>query len=480
MSVRGTMSHSFAGLGFIACFAALAGGCASRALPPQVLAPRAADPSAAPISPPRAPEPLSPPAVVTARPPDSDAADCGLVADPGERIATVALGEKVDPANAPHSTNDSERLLFRQLFETLVRVDCEGRVRPGLAASWRLDTRTRTWIVTLRENARFSDGTPVTTADVVSSWAGSGAGELRPEVSRYVQSIAAVDDRGLAITLRGDNRDPPLVLADTELAIARRVPGSLWPLGTRPARIAPDQESPGSGGRSVITLTSDSAWSVRFLVAPGRDARDFLDEGVDLLITREPAALDYATTLPQFLLVPLAWQKTFVLLSPWGARYVSPLSAEARQTLADEAVRGEARGAEGPFWWQALPTCEVTAPQPPNQPAPATRRIVYERGDEAARDLAERFVGLGTFQRSIGLTGDALALAQARGTEAGYIMSFDRRPPDPCQELRAVVDRLKWLGAETIVPLVDTRLRAIVRRGRSGVTAEWDGGLVIR
>jgi hypothetical protein len=474
------LRRGFAWLGFIACLGAIA-GCASRAVPPAVLTPRPAPTAAGPPnSPPAAPEPLSPPPAVTALAPDNDAADCALIADSGERITTVALGETVDPANAPHPTNDSERLLFRQLYETLVRVDCEGRVRPGLAASWRLDMATHTWIVTLRENARFSDGTPVTPADVVSGWAGGGAADLRPQASRYVQSIAAIDDRALAITLRSNNVDAPSVLADPELAIARVVPGSPWPLGTRAARAAPDQESPGSGGRSIITLTSDSTWSVRFLVSPGRDARDFLDEGVDLLITRQPAALDYAATLPQFLSVPLAWQRTFVLLSPWGARYVSPLPAEARQTLADEAVRGEARGAEAPFWWQALPNCEVAAPQPPNQPAPTTRRVVYERGDEAARDLAERLVGLGTFQRSIGLTGDALALAQARGTEAGYILSFDRRPPDPCEGLRAVVDRIKWLGADTIVPLVDTRLRAIERRGRSGVTAEWDGGLVIK
>src|SRR5260221_8228945 len=121
------------------------------------------------------------------------------------------------------------------------------------------------------------------------------------------------------------------------------------------------------------------------------------------------------------------------------------MSAEARQTLADEAVRGEARGAEGPFWWQALPNCEVAAPKPPGQPAPTIGRIVYERGDEAARDLADRFVGLGTFQRSIGLTGPALALAQERGTETAYIMSFDRAPLDPCQTLRTVVDRVKWI-----------------------------------
>src|SRR5436309_12674553 len=140
--------RSVAALGFMACLGALTWGCASRPVPPQVRPPRA-DPSAPPISSSPAPEPLSPPPAVTAAPPENDAAACALIAGPGERIATVALGEKVDPADAPHPTNDSERVLFRQLYETLVRVDCEGRARPGLAASWRLDT-SGAWIVTLR------------------------------------------------------------------------------------------------------------------------------------------------------------------------------------------------------------------------------------------------------------------------------------------------------------------------------------------
>jgi hypothetical protein len=41
------------------------------------------------------------------------------------------------------------------------------------------------------------------------------------------------------------------------------------------------------------------------------------------------------------------------------------------------------------------------------------------------------------------------------------------------------MEAMGWLDPETIVPLVDTRMRAIVRRGRSGLTAEWDGGLLI-
>jgi hypothetical protein len=58
-------------------------------------------------------------------------------------------------------------------------------------------------------------------------------------------------------------------------------------------------------------------------------------------------------------------------------------------------------------------------------------------------------------------------------------MSLDSRPVDACRDLLALMDGARWLDPETIVPLVETRLHAIVRRGRSGVTAEWDGGLVI-
>jgi hypothetical protein len=494
------MGRSVAWLGFIVFFAVTTWACASRtkgpAVPVAQAEPRPPEPPSAPT-----PEPPSPSPAVTAPLPEVGSSSCALIAEPGDSIASVALGERVDPANAPHPSNESERLLFRQLYETLVWVDCDGRVGPGLAASWRLDESGRTWVVTLRENARFSDGTPVTAAEVLSGWTRGGSGaELRPHVSRLVQSIVPVGDRAIAITLRSQRVDAPLVLAHTDLAIAKPAPGSRWPLGTRSARIAPNGDTPALTGTAVITLNRDNLSSIRFLVAPDRDRRDLLDEGVDLLLTRDPAALNYAATLPQFLTVPLAWQRTHVLLTPGRTRTSGSLSEQARQALADDAVRGEARGAEGPFWWQMLPDCEVAHLQPRDQPPSTTGRIVYEGGDEAARDLAERFVGLvrapgtsaadvldallpdrprRTYQRATGLTGEALAVARRRGADASYVMSFDRRPLDPCRELQAVVDGARWLDPETVVPLVDTRLQAIVRRGRSGVTAEWDGGLLV-
>jgi hypothetical protein len=438
---------------------------------------------------------MSVPAAPTPRP-EAGFDVCALIAAPGEAIATVALADRIDPSKAPRPSNESERLLFRQLYETLIRIDCMGRVGPGLAASWRLDADGRTWRLTLRDDARFADGAPVTSADVRASW--TRGGEFRQDVSRLVESVVPIGNRDLAVTLRSHRVDVPVALGHLDLAVTKLVANSPWPLGTRGSRIVTDVNAPGATPASALTLTRDNLAAIRFLVAPG-DPRDPLDHGVDLLLTRDPVALDYAATLPQFQSVPLAWQRVHVLLTPGRARSMPSLSEDARQALANDAVRGEARGARGPFWWEMLTDCEIALSPPRNQSSPAPR-IVYDAGDAAARDLAERLVGLARasgpdattfldvllpdrprrrYERATGLTGEALALARRLGNDAGYIVALDSRPVDACRDLQTLMDRARWLDPQTIVPLVDTRLHAIVRRGRSGVAVEWDGGVVV-
>jgi hypothetical protein len=400
--------------------------------------------------------------------PQSDAGDCALIPEPGDPVQTVALVDRVDPANAPWPSNDSERLVFRQLYETLVTADCHGRAVPALASSWRLEADGRTWSVTLRDAARFSDGTEVTPAAVRAAWSRDASGnDLRPHVSRLVQSIAVTGDHALAIVLRSRRTDAPMALAHPDLSIGKSVEGTPWPLGTKDARVS-------SG---AITVVRDPRPPIRFVVATG-DPRDMLDRGVDLLVTREPAALGYAATLPQFQSLPLAWQRTHVLITSGRSRSAPALSEEQRQGLAADAVRGEARGARAPFWWETVPDCELS-PAPRRNPPPPTPRIVYDAGDSAARDLAERLVGLGRFQRAAGLRGSSLALARRQGADAGYIVAIDSQPLDACRDLQMLAEGSRWLDPGTIVPLVETRLRAIVRRGRSGLTTEWDGGIVI-
>jgi hypothetical protein len=248
----------------------------------------------------------------------------------------------------------------------------------------------------------------------------------------------------------------------------------------------------------VIRLTRDNIETLRVLVAPG-DPRDLLDRGVDLLLTRNREALDYAATLSSFESTPLTWARTYVLLTPGRAPGTPMLSDDQREALARDAVRGEARGARGPFWWQGLADCAVgdTAGSTRSRFTP---RIVYDAADDVARGIAERFVGLAragsrepapfldvllpdrprrTYQRSSGVTGDAAAQARRSGTDAGYVIALDSHPIDPCRDLQRLMDDAPWLDPETIVPLVETRLQAIVRRGRGHVTVEGDGGLLI-
>lgn len=489
------MGRVFVAFGFVVCLQAMSLACSSHITPAGLPVPsqsgRPPEPPS-PVSSTPQPPPSAPPSTLGA---EAGSPDCALIPEGGEPVATVALSNPVDPSNATHPSNDSERLVFRQLYETLVRTDCHGRVSPGLAASWQLDANGRTWIVTLRENARFSDGTPVTAADVQASWTDGTGGQLRAPVRGLVQSVAVVGDRALAIVLRSKRLDVPLALAHPDLAIAKSVADSPWPLGTRSSRIATEGHPGTARAATAITVDRDNLPAIRFFVAAG-DTRDFLDQGVvDLLLTRDPSTLEYAATLPQFQSVPLAWQRTRVLLAPGRSRSAASLSEDARRVLADDAVRGEARGARAPFWWQMMTDCEVTL-SPARDHSTPIPRIVYDANDGAARDLAERFVGLvrasgpaatafldallpdrpsRTYQRAAGLTGQALARAQWRGADAGYVTSVDSRPVDPCHDLQALMDSAPWLDPETIVPLVETRLRAIVRRGRSGMTAEWDG-----
>ena len=422
-----------------------------------------------------------------------------MIAEPGEPIASVALSDRVDASNAPRPSNDSERLLFRQVYETLIRSDCTGRIVPGLAASWRLDGDGRTWIVTLRDNARFANGSPVTAVDVRTSWSGTGGtGELRPSASRLVESVVPISERALAITLRSQRTDAPVALSHSDLAVAKTVANSAWPAGTRSTRITSERGAAPSNSPSVFVVSPEHQPPIRFVVASG-DPRDLLDRGAELLLTRDPATLRYSASLPQFQTVPLAWQRTYVLLTPGRSRTAPALTESSRHALASDAVRGDARGAQGPFWWEMLADCEIGRSAPPGQPSP-TPRIVYEAVDAAARDLAERLVGLArapgprstvfldallpdrprrAYERATGLTGEALAVSRRRGTDAGHIVAVVSSPVDACRDLQALMDTAPWLDPETIIPLADTRLHAIVRRGRSGVSAESDGGLVI-
>jgi len=72
----------------------------------------------------------------------------------------------LDPAKA---VGLPEIQVIRDLFEGLVNQNEKGELVPGVATRWQSNDN-RAWTFTLRENAQWSDGTPVTAQDFVYSW----------------------------------------------------------------------------------------------------------------------------------------------------------------------------------------------------------------------------------------------------------------------------------------------------------------------
>jgi hypothetical protein len=385
----------------------------------------------------------------------------------------IGVSGSVDPVHAPIPHSDAERFVFRQLYETLIRIDCAGQAKPGLADLWSASESGRRWTFTLRDGATFSDGSTVTAADVIASW------QARVWAGPHAFEVAAEGERVLGVRLREPTTTVPLVFADPGLAVTRLVPDRDWPAGT--GTYAADT----SVGRVIVTPLRGGGRPVLMLRSSGAgDARDLLDAGVDLLVTDDPAALSYAAGRPGTTATPLPWDRTYVLL---GVAGVPGISDGQRAGLARDAVRVAARPATAAsqFWWFAFEACRDTPPpftgSPPARPTRGF--LAYAADDRPARDLAERLVALRTVGLvSLGVPAADFAAALAAGGSSQYVVSLPRAALDPCAEVRRLVGRAPWLAAPGagLEPLVDTRRHVVVRRGAAAFTVDWDGILRVR
>jgi hypothetical protein len=325
----------------------------------------------------------------------------------------VALGDSVDPARAPIPTNDSERLFFRQHSETLVRLDCRGEVRPGLAAEWTSDSARQRWTFTLRSSAPTLGRAPITAAGMVSSWRDRwGAVQ-----ALGIDSAVALDDRRLSVTMRATPDSVPRLFADPALAVS--IAGDSGTVLT--TRVAPE---------------SGKVPMVDFQVVPGGDPRDALDRGADLVVTRDPAVIDYVAKRSEFTTFPLPWSRTYALLQPAGADPIWILGVDSvRRSLARDVAQAEARAADPPFWWSRCPHIDLSYVVPPA----ISPRIVYRRDDKVARGLAERIVALtrDTIQlRTAGLDPAEFAAALRNQHDRGYVLIFLARLLPPAMSWR--------------------------------------------
>ncbi len=134
-----------------------------------------------------------------------------IVINNGSEVATL------DPQKAE---GVPESNVMRNLLEGLVETDNNGQLVPGVAKQWQSE-EGRIWIFTLRDDARWSNGQPVTAQDFVYSWQRLADPKTASPYASYLQAahvanvdailsgkaapselgVKALDDRHLQVTL---------------------------------------------------------------------------------------------------------------------------------------------------------------------------------------------------------------------------------------------------------------------------------------
>jgi peptide/nickel transport system substrate-binding protein len=177
----------------------------------------------------------------------------GQAAAPVLTIGLNTSGTNLNPALNPSGVYQLESLSYA----TITHATPEGAIVPGLATSWHyVGSGNTTFEFTLRPDARFSDGSPVT-ASAVKAWLDYFTRANGPIVSTDpVKSVTTVGDWTVVLHLTRANPDLPYLLSEvgqenvgfiaSPLAVAH--PASLGTAtdGAGPYTVVPSQSVAGN------------------------------------------------------------------------------------------------------------------------------------------------------------------------------------------------------------------------------------------
>ena len=133
------------------------------------------------------------------RPGPGAPAPAAAAADDAVRILIGSAGS-LDPAR---QGDIASAAISAQLFEGLTAIDAGLQTRPALAASWDFRDNGTTVAFHLRPDLSFSDGSPLTAADVVRSWFRI----IDPDDASPLVTLMG-DVRGALAFSRGESSDP--------------------------------------------------------------------------------------------------------------------------------------------------------------------------------------------------------------------------------------------------------------------------------
>jgi peptide/nickel transport system substrate-binding protein len=164
----------------------------------------------------------------------------------------------------PHKATAFQTFQALELvYDTLVEVDAEGEVQPGLAESWEYADDDRRLTFTLRSDARFHDGSALTSADVKASLE-RVLDEKTAAVGRSniatVEEISAPDDRTVGLRLSRPDASLLYALTSVNQAILSQEDAAKAELDDSPNGTGPFKFVSRRPGASFVVAAHPDYW----------------------------------------------------------------------------------------------------------------------------------------------------------------------------------------------------------------------------
>lgn len=403
--------------------------------------------------------------------------DCVAVADTARPRITLGVADAPVPGF-------SEPVTGPQLYETLVRVDCTGRVIAGLAIEWSSDNG-RDWQFGIRRGATFSDGRPASARSVAAALA----------ALPVFAGVAAMGEYDLRVMLA----EPADVrLFARRYLTVRRSEGTGTATGTGAYAPLPDSPDrvlhlvargvPAGSGADAVRASRPDTIAVR---AFGDDLRRAIDAGVDMLVTHDAAAIAYARARSGYLIEPLTWSGTYVLAASDDGDGQADVPPDA---FPAAVVGAAARPAQPPFWWAGCSAgrgADDFSGAAPAGTIATQPRILFLRDDPVARAIAERITALARGRTpqwlatrlasrdapmAVGVGRAELRAALEDGGALAVVTQVRRVEHGGCNP-GSTVEYGPLLHRWSVTALIDIRDDLVYRPGIGRVTVDADGTL---
>ena len=221
---------------------------------------------------------------------EEDGTAKGADSEVSSQELTVGISTDVNNWYLDKFPDGDGRFVWSQIYETLVRLDPDLNIIPGLAESWETPDDGKTWIFHLREGVSFHDGTPFDADAVVFSY--STQSYVTQAVLRPIESVEALDNHTVKFVLA---KPMPLPFYLTHVAWPVMSPSSVDAEGNfvSPVGTGPFKFESRARAQEIILSRNEDYWGekpelekVTFKVIPEASTRVMaLETGeVDMII----------------------------------------------------------------------------------------------------------------------------------------------------------------------------------------------------